>query len=330
MTASRHERARDGLGAYLVFAAALHAAAFALSALRTGRTAILAEGAPVDLHAVNVDVDPTAHEPAAIPGGGSPPAARATNATAPSPASTAPRAPRPAAPQHGAAAEPIVADEAPSSTPDEAKRPAGPDASEQLALAEARTDNDRRDRALATGWTGLGPWAGDEGPGAGWGAPAVRATTPFGNGSHGALTGRVCFLPVDTLRIADVQSCRYVAKVYTDTLDVPERQSFDGFPGVTGRSDWFLIDYTGKFSVTGHGTYEFRLHSDDGSYLYVDDKLVIENDGKHAPESRSGRVQLAVGEHRIRVLYAQTTDRMALQLFVRAPGTAETIFTPQL
>jgi hypothetical protein len=128
-----------------------------------------------------------------------------------------------------------------------------------------------------------------------------------------------------------VRDCPYVATVYTDTLDIPERHFSDGFPGVSNRSDWFLIDYTGAFTVSEYGSYDFRLHSDDGSYLYIDDKLVIENDGKHAPRSRSGSIALGVGWHRIKVRYAQTNDRMALQLFVRVPtARSERIFTSQL
>jgi hypothetical protein len=176
-----------------------------------------------------------------------------------------------------------------------------------------------------------GPGGPGAGNGAGRMARAIRGTNVFGNGSHGALTGRVCFLPAGTLRIAQVRDCQYVATVYTDTLDIPERHFYDGFPGVTDRSDWFLIDYTGAFTVSDGGSYEFRLHSDDGSYLYIDDHLVIDNDGKHPPLSRYGTITLEVGEHRIKVRYAQTTDRMALQLFVRTPNMRdERIFTPRL
>jgi hypothetical protein len=182
---------------------------------------------------------------------------------------------------------------------------------------------------------GEGANGGPGGPGAGSGNArmprAIHGTNAFGNGSHGALTGRVCFLPVGTLRIAQVRDCHYVTTVYADTLDIPERQFYDGFPGVTDRSDWFLIDYTGSFTVSTNGPYAFRLHSDDGSYLYIDDQLVIDNDGKHAPLSRYGTILLDVGEHRIKVRYAQTTDRMALQLFVRTPkAKGERIFTTRL
>jgi hypothetical protein len=206
----------------------------------------------------------------------------------------------------------------------------------EAALAAEQAAVERRQRgieaamAAAAGAGGRGR-GGPGGNGTGWPAPAIRGSNAFGNGSHGALTGQVCFLPVGTLRIADVRDCKYVATVYTDTLDIPERHFYDGFPGVTDRSEWFLIDYTGTFTVREYGSYAFRLHSDDGSYLYIDGQLVIENDGKHAPESRSGSIPLVVGRHRILVRYAQTNDRMALQLFVRTPqDSEERIFTPQL
>jgi hypothetical protein len=293
--------------------------------------------APPDANVVNVDAEPAIPDPpATLLGGGSPIAPDSMIAVARSPVSPTPRPPRPAAAKPVSAVEPPRGDRDSFSMPDAPKDTArsGEDAPASIAAEQAFGDRREIDRAMAaaaaSAGVGQGASGGPGGAGAGWGALPIHGSIPFGNGSHGALTGRVCFVPVDTLRIADVRDCQYFATLYTDRLDIPERQSFDGFPGVTNRSEWFLIDYTGKFSVTGFGTYVFRLHSDDGSYLYIDDTLIIDNDGKHAPESRSGRVQLTVGEHRILVRYAQTTDRMALQLFVRAPGAAETIFTTQL
>jgi hypothetical protein len=178
--------------------------------------------------------------------------------------------------------------------------------------------------------SGPGAHGGPGGLGAGAGPRAIHGNIAFGNGDRGALKGDVCFFQEGITRIADVHDCDHVATVYANMLDIPERQFHDGFPGVTGRSEWFLIDYTGVFTVREYGDYGFRLFSDDGSYLYIDDKLVINNDGKHAPSSRSGHLPLVAGEHHIKVRYAQTNDRMALQLFVTVPGNEERLFTPQL
>jgi hypothetical protein len=161
--------------------------------------------------------------------------------------------------------------------------------------------------------------------------PVVSREFAFGGDTRRAFKGVVCFILPGVLRIADVHGCAPVAVFYTNVFNVRERQQPEGFPGISDRSTWFMIEYQGAFTVGQEGTYDFRLHSDDGSYLFIDGRLVIENDGKHKPESRSGSIALAAGSHQLRLLYAQTTERMALQLFVRRPGTSvEELFTPHL
>lgn len=182
--------------------------------------------------------------------------------------------------------------------------------------------------------TGPGSRGGPGGPGAGQGGAAVPVVSrkfAFGSDTRAAFKGVVCFIRPGILRIADVRGCAPAAIFYTNTFDVTERQQAEGFPGITNRSSWFVIEYTGVFTVGKDGPYEFRLHSDDGSYLFIDGAMVIDNDGKHQPTSRSGSIRLQTGEHQLRVLYGQTTDRMALQLFVQVPGTSsEKLFTPRI
>jgi hypothetical protein len=189
--------------------------------------------------------------------------------------------------------------------------------------------------AAAEGPPGTGPGArgGPGGPGAGRGGggpPLVGGHFAFGGDGRARFTGVACFFTPGILRIADVRECTPAATFYTNTFDIPERQQGEGFPGITTRSSWFMIEYTGAFTVRAAGSYEFRLHSDDGSYLFVDGAMVVENDGKHQPQSRRGSIQLLTGEHHLKLLYAQTTDRMALQLYVRSPGGDEVLFTPSL
>jgi hypothetical protein len=161
--------------------------------------------------------------------------------------------------------------------------------------------------------------------------PVVSGKFAFGKDTRAAFKGVACFIQPGVLRIADVHGCAPVAVFYTNTFDVPERYEPEGFPGITDRSSWFMIEYTGLFTVARDGTYDFRLHSDDGSYLFIDGTMVIENDGKHKPMSRSGSIQLKAGGHELRLLYAQTTDRMALQLYVQVPGSlVEQLFTPRI
>jgi PA14 domain-containing protein len=312
-----------GLGSYLVLASIIHAGLFVSLPTSGTRT----NGPRAAVASLDLEVESSVRR--ATPGGGALVAGMNAAATAPAWVPDAPTPVRTATMDARTAAKPVIA-----GAPVHIDRA---DEDARSAMTAAQSSDARRERemamAAAAASDGLarGAGGGPGGDGAGWAAPPIRGRIAFGNGTRGDLTGRVCFLPIGTLRIKDVRNCEYVATIYTDTLDIPERHFSDGFPGVTSRSDWFLIDYTGTFSVTGYGVYVFRLHSDDGSFLYIDDMLVIDNDGKHAPESRTGGLPLAVGQHRIKVRYAQTDDRMALQLFVRLPGSAtETIFTTHL
>ncbi len=313
---------------YVLAAAVLHAAAL----LAIGLFKIRPVERPAEIRStnhslVNVDLEPPVFERSGrVPGGGAPIVRGSDEVPPRPPAQLTPPKTKPA-PLDPVRSVPEVPDDETSPVP-------SPDAVAIEAAEERRARGVEMAAAAAAAGAGRGENGGPGGSGAGSGAlaiPAIHGHIAFGNGSHGDLTGRVCFLPVGTLRIADVRDCPYVATVYTDTLDIPERHFSDGFPGVTNRSEWFLIDYTGTFTVSEYGSYDFRLHSDDGSYLYIDDTIVIENDGKHAPRSRSGSIPLCVGQHRIKVRYAQTNDRMALQLFVRVPAaSAERIFTSRL
>ena len=68
--------------------------------------------------------------------------------------------------------------------------------------------------------------------------------------------------------------------------------------------------------------YEFGLTSDDGSTLVVGESMVVDNDGLHGPEERTGMVALRAGAHPITVRYFQAGGGAELRLRVRAAGGA--------
>ena len=116
--------------------------------------------------------------------------------------------------------------------------------------------------------------------------------------------------------------------IYTSSLNVPPQDFRQGFPGVTKRTEWFAIDYSGKFWVTDPGIYRFNLLSDDGAKLYIDDQVVIDNDGVHPPLNKESALELAGGLHRIRVSYFQGPKwAIALVLKVAGPGQQLHVFS---
>lgn len=116
--------------------------------------------------------------------------------------------------------------------------------------------------------------------------------------------------------------------IYTSSLNLPPQDFRQGFPGVTKRFEWFAIDYSGRFWITTPGRYAFSLLSDDGAKLYIDDQVVIDNDGTHPPLKQKGAIDLSSGIHRIRVSYFQGPKYyVALVLKVAGPGQEMHVFS---
>ncbi len=140
--------------------------------------------------------------------------------------------------------------------------------------------------------------------------------------------GQVYFLPESTSELpASFEALTPQGTIYTDTLNVSPRAFDKGFPGVTDRFEWFAIEYKTSFHALRSGEYTFRINSDDGSRLYIDGQLVIDNDGVHPPRSRDGKVELSGGAHEMVVQYFQgPRNRIALQLFYARGKEDEAVF----
>jgi hexosaminidase len=68
--------------------------------------------------------------------------------------------------------------------------------------------------------------------------------------------------------------------------------------------------------------YEFSLSSDDGSTLEIGGSLVVDNDGFHGTEERTGMIALRAGAHPMIVRFFQGGGGAELILKVRRPGEA--------
>jgi outer membrane protein OmpA-like peptidoglycan-associated protein len=124
----------------------------------------------------------------------------------------------------------------------------------------------------------------------------------------------------------DLENLPILGYIYTNTLNITERDLTYDFPGVPNRRMWFGIVYKAMFELEEGGKYEFRLVSDDGSALWIDRKSVIVNDGIHPMTARQKVTTLSKGMHYIVVWYFQAVPtKMGLQLFIRKTGEEEHI-----
>lgn len=82
------------------------------------------------------------------------------------------------------------------------------------------------------------------------------------------------------------------------------------------RAEGFAVRYTGMFEVKTTGVTRITAKADDGVRVFVDDELVVEDDGVHAPRDAAGEIALAAGVHQMRVEYFQGTGGKALSVAV--------------
>lgn len=141
------------------------------------------------------------------------------------------------------------------------------------------------------------------------------------------LEGNIFALSTDTRVLPDFDTMSSLGTIYTKELNIPRRSWTNGFPGVTDRFEWFGIEYKATFTVEKAGRYTFTLLSDDGAKLFIDDKLLIDNDGLHAQTEKSNALELDKSSHKIKIQYFQgPRTEIALQLFVKLENESQEIF----
>ena len=120
---------------------------------------------------------------------------------------------------------------------------------------------------------------------------------------------------------------RYYEGVWTRMPDVSElRLKFEGVTSSLDveslglRPDYWCMVLEGNLKLDESGEYTFHLNSDDGSLLYIDDQLVIDNDGDHSSLEISGGADLTAGTHRIRLEFFESLGAAILELDIEGPG----------
>lgn len=142
------------------------------------------------------------------------------------------------------------------------------------------------------------------------------------------LIGKVFLLPDTTTKLPDFDTMQPQANsIYIKQIDIPTQNWSAGFPGLHNRFEWFGIEYTGNFKPNKPGNYLFKLVSDDGSQLFIDDSLFINNDGVHSTSSVEGKIYLSDSLHSIKLRYFQGPRyQLCLQLYWSLNGSPEKIF----
>lgn len=80
------------------------------------------------------------------------------------------------------------------------------------------------------------------------------------------------------------------------------------------QEDYFGIVFHGYIRVPQDDVYTFSAASDDGSFVTIDGKKIVENDGVHGVVRKSGQIGLEAGYHRIEVQFFDNWYDHALQV----------------
>ena len=79
--------------------------------------------------------------------------------------------------------------------------------------------------------------------------------------------------------------------------------------------------FTGYINVPQDGIYSFYTYSDDGSFIRIDDMTVVENDGPHSRQERSGQAALKKGLHKVEARYFDHSGGILEAGFILEDGT---------
>jgi hypothetical protein len=77
----------------------------------------------------------------------------------------------------------------------------------------------------------------------------------------------------------------------------------------------YILLYSGKLKVHNTGSFTFDARSDDGSRIYIDGVMVVENWFQQGATTRSGTATLAKGEHKIEFWYYENVGGDHMEFF---------------
>lgn len=149
---------------------------------------------------------------------------------------------------------------------------------------------------------------------------------------HG-LIGEVFVPGIPIYRMPDLERLTPIYTFLTSDLNVPTRNYTEGFPTPEMQAvvENFAIRFRAELRVDVPGMYTFELYSDDGSQLYINGKLVVDNDGIHATIGRRGSIRLRTGMHPVEIHYFQgPRHAIALQWLYQPPHGYMQIVPPNV
>ena len=116
--------------------------------------------------------------------------------------------------------------------------------------------------------------------------------------------------------VSDIEQSKVVEKGIMPEPDITRASAEEHFGYV----------FTGYLDVPTDGMWRFALKSDDGSALYINNELVVNNDGSHSNITATGCAPLRKGLHPFRLLFFEDYEGQSLSWAWQAEGESD--YTP--
>ncbi len=154
----------------------------------------------------------------------------------------------------------------------------------------------------------------------------ILTAKAFKDGNKASFTGFTEFLDIEEEEV----HCLNYACYEGEWEQLPDFSQLDpvregyvyqiGLHQVHPRENYFGIVFSGKIHIKEPGEYTFYTQSDDGSRLYIDGEMIVDNDGLHGMEEKAGKVSLTKGLHDLTVNYFEAGGGNALRVYMEGPG----------
>ena len=115
-------------------------------------------------------------------------------------------------------------------------------------------------------------------------------------------------------KMPDFNSLKVLKKGIAENLTVKD---------LSPAMDHYGLEFEGYLTVPESGVYTFATYSDDGSFLFIGDEKVVDNDGSHSAKQEQGYIALEAGLHPIRIHYFEDHAGEVLKLLYKLPGETE-------
>jgi len=94
------------------------------------------------------------------------------------------------------------------------------------------------------------------------------------------------------------------------------------------REDYIAVIFESYLEIDKDGKYTFYSRANDGSVLYIDDKVVVDNAGYFGRKTDKGAIRLQKGRHFIKILYFENDGSESIDVYMEGLGMAKQAIPP--